>query len=141
MKKLTPYLMFNGDCEEAITFYKEALSAELGYLGRYGESPLEVDEAFKNKIMHVELKWDGGSLMASDHLKGGDFTTTSEGSNIHLNLSFRELDEMRSTFNKLSTNGEITREIKDTFWGDKFGMLKDKFGIHWMLNCIGKKQE
>jgi PhnB protein len=135
MKKLTPYLMFNGDCEKALNFYKDALDGKITYLGRYDESPLEVDNEFNDKIIHSELKWDGGAIMASDHLKGADFHTERSGSNVHLNLSFIDETEMMNVFNKLKAGGKVTMEIEKMFWGDKFGTLKDKFDIHWMFNC------
>jgi len=139
MKKLTPYLMFNGNCEEALNFYKDALDGNFPYMGRYGESPMEVDDDYKNKIMHAEFKWDGGAIMASDHMKGAGFTSEASGSNVHLNLSFIDEAEMMDVFNKLKSGGNVTMEVDEMFWGDKFGMLQDKFGIHWMFNCSGKK--
>ena len=138
MKKLTPYLMFNGDCEEAMNFYKDALDGDIGYMGKYSESPMEVEDDFKNKIMHAELNFDGGKIMASDHLKGADFSGGTSGANVHLNLGFIDEDEMSETFNKLKEGGNVTMEIDEMFWGDKFGMLQDKYGIHWMFNCTKK---
>jgi len=77
--------------------------------------------------------------MASDHMKGAGFTSEASGSNVHLNLSFIDEDEMMVAFNKLKTGGNVTMEIDEMFWGDKFGMLTDKYGIHWMFNCSKKK--
>lgn len=138
MKKLTAYLMFDGDCEEAMNFYKNALDGDIGYMGKYGESPLEVKDDFKDKIIHAELSFDGGKIMASDHMKGTDFSGGTSGSNVQLNLGFIDENEMMETFNKLKEGGKVTMEVDEMFWGDKFGTLQDKFGIHWMFNCTSK---
>lgn len=138
MKKLTPYLMFNGDCEDAMNFYKEALDGDIGYIGKYSDSPLEIDDDYKNKVMHAELNFDGGKIMASDHMKGSDFGGVNIGSNVQLNLGFINEVEMMKTFNKLKEGGNIIMEVDEMYWGDKFGMLQDKFGIHWMFNCTTK---
>ena len=79
MQNLTPYLMFNGTCEKAMHFYKDCFDGELGYLGRYGDSPMNVDPADKDKIMHVEFKFWGGSIMASDHIDKANYTTPAHG--------------------------------------------------------------
>ena len=141
MKNLAPYLMFNGDCEEAMNFYKNCFGGEIGYMGRYGDSPMNVPESQKNKIMHVEFKFQGGSLMASDHVEGVGFTTGSKGANIHLSLGFDTVTEMEEAFNKLKEGGKVTMALNDTFWGDRFGMLEDKFGFNWMFSCAPEKKE
>ena len=67
MGKFAPYLMFKGNCEEEVNFYKEGFNSEIGLMGRYGDSPMEVQESRKDKIVHVELKFWGGSILASDN--------------------------------------------------------------------------
>ena len=67
MEKLAPYLMFNRNCEEAVNFYKECFNGEIGLMGRYGDSPMEVPESRKDKIMHVDLMVWRGSILASDN--------------------------------------------------------------------------
>lgn len=138
MQNLTPYLMFNGNCEEAMNFYKEALNGEIGYMGRFGDSPMEVPEAQKNRIMHVEFSFWGGKIMASDHADEAGFTTPANGANIHLSLGFDDTSKMEETFNKMAEGGKVTMPLQDTFWGDRFGMLQDKFGINWMFSAKTK---
>jgi PhnB protein len=135
MEKMNPYLMFDGNCEAAINFYKDIFDGEIGYFGRFSESPNEVTDSDKNKIMHVEFKFWGGSILASDHVESAGYTTKSEGSNIHLSLGFNSEGKMEETFNKLKQGGDVTMNIKEQFWGSKFGMLTDKFGIRWMFSC------
>jgi PhnB protein len=139
MNKLSPYLMFNGNCEEAINFYKECFDGDIGYMGRYRDSSMDVAEDQKNKIMHVEFKFWAGSLMASDVAKGAEYTKEAQSSNIHLSLGFENLDDMKKTFATLSAGGQITLELKEQFWDSIFGMVTDQFGIQWMLSCQKQK--
>lgn len=139
MENLAPYLMFNGNCEEAINFYKECFDGEIGYMGRFSDSPIDVPSDQKNKIMHVEFKFWAGSFFASDVVEGVDFTKKFVDSNIHLSLGFEDVDDMNKTFDKLQQGGKVTMEIKEQFWESYFGMLTDKFGIQWMFSCPKKK--
>lgn len=127
--------MFDGNCEEAINFYKDCLDGEIIYLGRYSESPMEVPESHKDRIMHAGMDFWGGSIMASDHMESAGFTDNAGGSNVHLSLNFEDADKMDDVFNKLGAGGKITMPLEKTFWGDKFGMLQDKYGFNWMFSC------
>lgn len=138
MKNLTPYLMFNGNCEEAINFYQTCFDGEIGYIGTYADAPMEVSESQKGKIMHVEFKFWGGTILASDDLDNADYTTKPENTNIHLSLGFEDEAEMEKVYNLLGQGGQRTMEIKEQFWGSKFGMLTDKFGIKWMFSSQHK---
>lgn len=139
MNYLTPYLMFNGTCEEAMHFYKEVLDGEIVYLGRYSEGPIKVDQAYEDKIMHAELVFWGGKIMASDFVKGVGFKHQTEGSNVHLNLVFNDEAKMLKTFNLLANEGKVILPVEKAFWDAKFGMLTDKYGMHWILNCAAEK--
>lgn len=141
MKNLAPYLMFNGNCEEAVNFYKNCLDGTLGYMGRFGDSPDPVKESAKNKIMHVELRFPGGALMASDYYDEAQYTTPSEGSNIHLSIGFDSEEKLRKAFKLLSEDGTVTMPLKEQFWGSLFGMLTDKYGIKWMFSFSKEEKE
>ena len=142
MLYLTPYLMFDGNCEAAMNFYKEVFGGEFGYMGRFGEMPgSNVPEEYRNRIMHVDLKLPQGHIIASDHMPGADYTCKPEGSNINLSLGFEEPAAMETCFNRLAEGGRITMPLQDTFWGDRFGTLFDRFGFAWMFNCPLKKKE
>lgn len=125
---LTPYILFNGNCEEALNFYAAALQGEIKTLSRYEGSPAESMSADKQKIMHSYFVANGIAFMAAD----GDKDTTS--GMIHLCLDFKSSEEEQKVFDALSEGGTITLALEDTFWGARFGMLTDKFGIKWMLN-------
>lgn len=138
MKHVTPYLFFNGNCEEALNFYKECFDGEIANIGRFGDSPMEVPESNKNKIIHSEFKFQGGTIMASDQMDSTTDAAETESSRVQLSLEFEDAVKMEETFDKLKQDGEITMDLKEQFWGDKFGMLTDKYGIKWMFNCPKK---
>jgi PhnB protein len=134
--KLTPYLHFEGNAEEVLNFYKDALGGEIVMLSRYGDSPMPVDEDWKNKIIHGRLKFDDNLIMVSDGAK--NFKTTFNG-NIQLSVEVEDEDKMEGIFNKLAEGGKVTMPLAHQFWGAKFGMLVDKFGTAWMLNHEDKQ--
>ena len=133
--KLFPYLSFNGNCEEALNFYKQACDGEIIQLGRYGESPMKSSEEIKDKIIHARLQFGDVLIMASDVMNNKDINS---GDNISLSVECDTNDQLERVFSKMSEGGKITMPLQDQFWGAKFGMLTDKFGIHWMFNCEKK---
>lgn len=135
--KLVPYILFNGNAEEALNFYKEAFNGEISQLGRYGESPMPCSDAEKNMIMHARLEFDGNLMMVSDSSQGRN---VNEGNNVQLSIDVEDVEKLNQMFVKMSEGGTVTMELQDTFWGARFGMLKDKFGIYWMFNHDFKKE-
>jgi PhnB protein len=127
--QLTPYLMFNGNCEEALNFYAVTIGGEIKHLSRFEDMPGEPKSADKQKVMHATFVGNGISFMASD----GSQEVSNSG-NIHLCIDFKDSGAMENIFNLLGEGGNITMPLQDTFWGAKFGMLTDKFGINWMFN-------
>jgi PhnB protein len=136
--KLVPYIHFGGNAREALEFYKNALNGEIAQLGTYGESPMPSDEDYKDKVMHARFVFDGNMIMASDVFKGQQVST---GGNIQLSIDVEEVNKLNDVFSKMAEGGKVTMELQDTFWGARFGMLIDKFGISWMFNCELKKPE
>ncbi len=137
--KLNPYLMFNGNCEEALNFYKECLGGKFESVNYFKDGPEEmggkkIPEHLLGKVMHMTLRVDDGIIMASDSM--GE---VQAGSNITLSINMDDMDEMGAVFNKLSAGGRVTMPLQDTFWGSRFGMFTDKFDIKWMFNCHLKK--
>lgn len=129
---VTPYLMFNGNCEEALNFYAKALGGEIKDLMRYEGSPVESMSKDKKKVMHSNFVAKGIFFMASDTGEGGP--EANGAGSVHLSINFDNVDEEQKVFDVLSEGGKVTMPLQDTFWGARFGMLTDKFGIHWMLN-------
>lgn len=135
--KLTPYIHFQGNAEEAINFYADALGGSVIAINRYGDSPMAADEDYRNKVLHGRLQFGDNVIMISDVFKGQNLST---GGNIQLSIELTEEGQIDSIFAKMSEGGTITMELQDTFWGARFGMLKDKFGVSWMFNYELKKQ-
>lgn len=130
MAQITPYLTFDGNCREAMNFYKACFGGELN-VQTFGEAPMESSEADKERIMHAELRSAELILMASD---GMPHQALIPGNNITLSVHSKSKEEQEKYFNKLAEGGNITMPLADTFWGAYFGMLTDKFGMHWMFN-------
>ena len=131
--KIDAYVFYNGDCEEAFQFYKSALGGELS-INRYQGSPMEseVPADAKNKIMHCSLALGSATLMGADSV--GPWQR-QRGNNISLSLATTDEKEAESAFANLSAGGKVTMPMTQQFWGAKFGMLTDKFGVDWMISC------
>jgi PhnB protein len=128
---LNTYLHFDGNCREAMTFYKECLGGELSMMS-VGESPMAAQmppEAKKN-ILHALLKNGSITLMASDMMGPGGVT---KGNNVSLTLNCSSNKEADALYAKLSAGGKATHPMKEEFFG-YYGDLTDKFGLNWMLN-------
>ncbi len=134
--KLVPYLYFAGNAEDALNFYANALNGTITTLSRYGESPMPCDDDYKEKLMNAAMEFNGNLIMVSDGMKGQPVSTNG---NIQLSIDMPDAAQTDVVFNKLAEGGEVTMALQDTFWGAKFGMLKDKFGVGWMLNHDYKK--
>lgn len=131
MTQINAYINFNGNAREAMSFYKECFGGEL-MMQKIGESPMaaELPSEFSNKILHSYLKSNGFELMASDCM--GE--TIVQGDNVWLNVNCSNNKELHQFFDSLAKGGTITEPLHQTFWGATFGVLTDKFGIHWMFN-------
>jgi PhnB protein len=127
---MTPYLSFSGSCEEALDAYKTIFGGTIESLNRYEGSPMEaqVPADFKTKIMHATLISPLGTLMASDTSR-----PLEEGSRISISVAPSAADGER-IFNGLADGGKIEMPLQDVFWGGKFGMLTDRFGIDWLVS-------
>lgn len=134
MKKLNAYLGFNGNCEDALRFYKDSIGGDYNIM-RFSDTPPDAGhptpQGYENKVMHARFESDGFFFMASDGMPGSQ---VKSGDQVSLNLDFTDMPEQEKVFNKLSEGGKVLQPLQDTFWGAKFGMLVDRFGITWMLN-------
>ena len=139
MKTLGIYLTFSGNCEEALNFYKQALGGEILSMQRFESVPSEkLADSDKKKIMHSEFKSENIYFMASDSIHP-EYPVIN-GSNITLSLNFTDEKEQETIFNNLAAGGKVTMPLADAFWGAKFGMLVDKYGFNWMVNCEKSKK-
>ena len=135
--QLITYVTFAGNCEEALNFYKEALGGEIIQISHMGDGQMEVPEILKDKVMHARLQIGESVLYMSDTFEPA---SVKQGNNVSLSLEIEDTTKLENLFNKLSAGGTVKMPLEDTFWGARFGMLTDKFGIHWMMNCQLKKE-
>ncbi len=131
--QLNPYLHFDGTCEAALEFYAAALRGKIVALNRYAGSPMEatVGEAYKNKIMHGSFEAGDVRFMASDGPRG---EARAADSNVSLSLYTRDNAEGQRVFDALAAGGSIRMPLQNVFWGGHFGIVKDRFGISWMIS-------
>jgi len=130
--QLIPYLTFNGNCEEALHFYETVFNGEITSVNRYEGAPMPMPPGYENKILHASLQFEGNTIMLCDAMPGSDYTP---GNNYSLSVNIPQVITMDALFYKLAQGGTITMPLQDTFWGARFGMIKDKFGMNWMFNC------
>ncbi|HPQ39282.1 MAG TPA: VOC family protein [bacterium] len=126
-----PYLTFNGNCEEAMKFYKEATGGEL-YMMPFEGSPVRVPKGYESKVLHSTLTFGDAVIMASDTVPGRE---SEAGTNCHVMLGCDALEDAEVLFHNLSHNGTVTIPFSVSYSGARFGMFTDKYGIHWMVHC------
>ena len=127
---LIPYLNFNGQTAEAMKFYQSVLGGELK-LQTFGESGMPTKPEDKDKVIHADLKNESLSFMASD---GDVMHPVHMGDNIHMSIIGSDEVLLTKYFNGLAVGGTINMPLAKQFWGDIYGQLTDKFGVHWMVD-------
>jgi PhnB protein len=133
--QVQPYLFFEGRCEEALEFYRQALDAQVDMLMRFKESPEApppgaVAPGSEDKVMHASFRVGDTTLMASDGCCSGH----SGFQGVTLSLNVGEVAEAERRFAALAAGGEVQMPLGATFWSPAFGMVVDRFGVSWMVN-------
>jgi PhnB protein len=129
---LNPYLMFEANAAQAIEFYHSIFGGEL-IKQTYGEAGMSNDPQQQDKLIHSQLTSDEVCIMASDsHPEHSP--KIIQGNNVHLSLVGANSEKLTEYFTALADGGTITMPLEKQFWGDTYGMLTDKFGIHWTVN-------
>lgn len=130
---MNPYLLFNGDCEAAIRFYEKSLGGKVEAMFTHEGTPMEkmVPAEWRKKIIHARLALGDKVLMASDcppdrYVKPQGFS---------VNLDCKTPAEAERVFSALAENGAVQMPLQQTFWAARFGMVTDRFGTPWMINC------
>jgi len=136
--QLSPYLLFNGDCETAFKFYAEILGGKIEAMLSHVGTPAEehVPAAWREKVLHARMTVADSVLLASDappdrYQKPGGFSVS---------IQLADPEDAERIFNALADGGQIYMPFAETFWAARFGMLADKFGIPWMINCERPRQ-
>lgn len=130
MKSLVLYLIFRGNCREALEFYKTCLGGEMTYLKTFKESPLEVTSENESLIFDSEFVSEKITIKASDSLPENNIKI---GSNFSLFVTFDTIEELQTVYDNLSKDGNVIIPLPKTSGTSIFGMLIDKFNIQWML--------
>ncbi|WP_416444148.1 VOC family protein [Leeuwenhoekiella sp. A16] len=136
MAQINPHINFNGNAEEAFTFYKSIFGGEFVKVMRFKEmsSPeYPVSENEANKIMHIALPIGKNFLMANDVPESMGSTNENENRS-KISVSAESKEEADKLFNGLSEGGQVEVPIEQSPWGSYFGMFRDKFGIEWMVD-------
>ena len=131
--QLNPYLNFNGQCEIAFRFYEQCLGGKIEATMTYGESPMaeQTPPQWRNKIMHASLIVGDKVLMGADSPP----ERYEEPKGLSVLLGIDDPVEAERVFHALAEDGTVQMPIQETFWAARFGMLVDRFGIPWMINC------
>ena len=132
--QIQPYLFFDGSCEQALQFYQRALGAQVETMMRYKDNPEPappgmVPPGYGDKVMHASVRIGDSVVMAADDCTGG----SPKPQGYALSLSGGDAAEARRHFDALAEGGQVTMPLGKTFWSPAFGMLRDRFGVHWMV--------
>ncbi len=130
--QFTPYLNFNGNCDEAFAFYHQLFGGEILHRSTFAESPgtEDIPEEFRNGIMHIHLQVDHFGLMGSD--APANLFVPAQG--LWVSVKADTVEEGQRLFNALAEGGGVTMPFEQTFWSPGFGMVTDRFGTPWMVN-------
>jgi PhnB protein len=131
--QLSPYLTFNGQCEAAFKFYERCLGGKIEAMITHAGTPAEahVPTEWRNKILHARLIVGDQVLMGSD----APPERYEEPKGFSVSLQINDPADAERIFHALGENGTVRMPIEQTFWAVRFGMLVDRFGIPWMVNC------
>jgi PhnB protein len=138
IKKINPSLTFDGTAVKAIKLYEQALGAKVERLMRFGDAPAmgrPCPDAYKDRVMHAILRIGEEMLMVMDAPPDVPVATTS---NVQVALDLDDPVDMTKRFDALAAGGAVRVAPHDAFWGAKFGMLIDAFGVNWIFNCQTK---
>ncbi|MFT9600249.1 VOC family protein [Mesobacillus sp.] len=137
---IVPYLVTNGNGQEAVEFYKNALGAEVISLQTFGEMPpnpeYPLPEEAKDRVLNAQLKISNASLMLSDTFPGQPYQL---GSQVTVALLLNDAAEAKEIFEKLQVDGKVTMPIQETFWSPAYGQVTDKFGVEWQVSTESEK--
>lgn len=135
IQKIYPYLVMNGNGQEAVKFYESALEAKLVGLQTFGDMPenpeFPTPPEAKNLVLNAHLKVGDTDLMLSDNFPGQPYQI---GSNVTIALIVNTVEKAKEVFGKLEDGGQIGMPLQETFWSPAYGSVTDKFGINWQIS-------
>ena len=136
--QINPYLSFKGDCEAAFKFYEQCLGGQLGAIFRYAGTSLgdQVPADWQDKVMHASVTVGEQVLMGGDVAPGAYEVPRG----FTLSIQIKSVADAERIFHELAKGGVVVLPLEKTFWAERFGMLVDRFGIPWQINCEGSDQ-
>lgn len=131
--RINAYLEFDGQCQEAFKFYQSVLGGKITAMMPFEGSPGEghVPPGWRSKTMHTQLDLGDDVLMGSDGMPG----KMEKPQGFDVPIQVQEPAQAERIFNALADGGDVVMAIDETFWAHRFGMLTDRFGTPWMVNC------
>jgi PhnB protein len=136
--QINPYLSFKGDCEAAFTLYARCFGGQLDGIVRYAGSPMadQVPAGWQDKVMHGSVTVGDQVLMGADVAPDG----YEEAKGFSLSIQIKSTSEAERIFGELARDGRVILPLEQTFWAARFGMVVDRFGIPWSINCDGDSE-
>ncbi|CAG9611945.1 hypothetical protein BACCIP111899_01117 [Bacillus rhizoplanae] len=135
---INPYLVTNGNGQEAVKFYENALDAKVEMLQTFGEMPenpeYPIPAEAKDRILHAHLKVGNTDLMISDTFPGQSHEI---GSQLTIAIHIQDGEKSKEVFEKLQDGGQVVMPLQETFWSPLYGQVKDKFGVEWQVSTLG----
>lgn len=128
------YLIFNGNCREAVEFYSEvfgSVSDEIMTFGDHPSSDYPLSEEEKKLIMHTSMRISGDLIMFSDAFPGSPVTV---GENVSIMVTSKDMEELKAQFHKIKEGGRVEMDLQETFWSKCYGAVIDQFGVSWQFN-------
>jgi PhnB protein len=140
IQSMYPYLVMNGNGQEAVKFYKEALNAEVVSVQTFGDMPDNPEfpspPEVKDRVLNAHLKVGNMDLMLSDTFPGQPYQI---GSQVTIALVVNDLEQTKEIFAKLQDGGQVDMPLQETFWSPLYGQLSDKFGVMWQVSTAAKE--
>ena len=135
MLGVNPYIAFKGNCREAIEFYKSGLDAEVLFTQTVGESPMS-DMGPAQNIMHCTIKVGSSTIMMCDDPRPD---AVAGNGNISLAIGLNDPERAKQIFENLARDASVEMPLQKTYWAEAFGVVANKFGVKWMINCEAPK--
>ena len=129
--RITSYLSFNGQCEQAANFYISIFGGKITLKNTYKDAKIDIPEKYLEKIQHLEIKSKNIHLMMFDATPD---TPLTNGNNINLAVDVDSKEELEEVYNKLSKTGIVNTPLQETSWNAIYGRCTDQYNIHWMVN-------
>jgi len=132
MTRLLAYMLFDGDCASAMTFYQKVLGGKIDNLTTVGKSPMasQFPPSGANRVINASLTFDGNTLMASDWMAPAPYPGIK---GTRFTLACQSVEEASRIFTQLSEAGQIQVPLEKTSWAKAFGMLVDRYGAPWQI--------